>query len=132
MVVPTLTYASPIWSPFTQQDHYSLGQIVHLALRYAALNSGNPMTWIDHDYAPLYEQFNVMAVKQLHARNDLCHMYKILNGMCNNSLVGELFTRREIHYGTRRPRLLSGWNSPVAILTKSGIRLLLYMTLEFL
>ena len=127
MVVPTLTYASQIWSPHSQQDHYLLEQIVHLALRYAALKSGNPMAWIDHDYTPLYEQFNMMTIKQLHARNDLCLMYKVLNGMCNNFLVSQLFTRRVIHYGTRRPRLLKekryassyGWNSPVARLTKS-------------
>ena len=127
MVAPTLINASPIWSPLTQQDNYLLEHILHLALRYAALKSGNSMTWIDHDYAPLHKQFNMMTVKQLYARNDLCLMYKILNGMCNNSLVGELFTRREIHYGTRRPRLLCekryassyGWKSPVARLTQS-------------
>ena len=39
IVVPTLTYASQIWSPHSQQDHYLLEQIVHLALRYAALKS---------------------------------------------------------------------------------------------
>ena len=83
-----------------------MDQIDHLVLRYAAIKSGNPIAWIDHDYAALYEQFNMMNVKQLHARNNPCLMYKMLNGICNDTRVEELFTRREIHYGTRRPRIL--------------------------
>ena len=47
------------------------------------------MSWIDHKYAALYEQFNKMNVRQFHVRNDLCLMYKIANGMCNNTQEGD-------------------------------------------
>ena len=83
-----------------------MGKAVHLVLRYAALKSGNPMPWIEHDDSSLYEQLNLMSKKMLHTRNDLCSMYKILNRMCNNAQVRGIFTQRVIHHGIRRPRIL--------------------------
>ena len=44
---------------------------VYLVLRYAALKSGNPVPWIEHNYSRLYEQFNLMSTKMLYTRNDL-------------------------------------------------------------
>ena len=82
----------------TQQGQYALEQVIHLALKYAALKSGNLISWIDRDYAAFYEQFNMMTVRQLQVRNDLCLIYKIVNGTCNNTQAGDLFTRWVEHY----------------------------------
>ena len=72
----------------------------------------------------------MMAVRQLHVINGLYHMYKILNGMCNNTQVGEMFTKRETHYAITRPRILCekhyassyGWNSSIARITKLELK----------
>ena len=76
LVVSVLTYAAQIWSSSTQQDHYELEKIGHIALRYVALKSGNSLPWLEHDYSRLYNKLinnlYFLTVKQLHLRNDLC------------------------------------------------------------
>ena len=62
LVLSLLTYVAQIWSSNTQRDHYEIEQIVHKALRYVALKSENPLSWIDHDYSSLYEQLKVLKV----------------------------------------------------------------------
>ena len=131
LVLPILTYAAQIWSPTTQQDHNEIEKIVHRALRNAAQKSGNPMSWIDHDYTSLYEQFKVLKVKQLHLRNDLCFMFKVLKGSVCPQLRS-LFPSRSLTYSIRRPRILKEFNydsvaygflSPVARLRRDWNKL---------
>ena len=95
LVLPILSYVAQIWSHSTQYEQYELEKVIHRVWRFATVESGNPMPWNGKDYSRLYEHFNMLTIKQLHLRNYLCFVYKILNGsICHQ--FSKLFSNRTV------------------------------------
>ena len=59
LVLPYFTYASVIWSPYTQSKFDRLNGIIKKFLRYLSFKPGAPMSFDDHNYGSISERSGI-------------------------------------------------------------------------
>ncbi|KAJ8666246.1 hypothetical protein QAD02_007908 [Eretmocerus hayati] len=73
----------------------ALENIQHGILCFALKKSGNPMSFMDHDFTPHLERFTLLTIIQLHKYHDYLEVYKLLNGYVKSN---ELLSKFEFRY----------------------------------
>ena len=63
-------------------------------LRYFAFNSGNPMSYTDHDYSNFYTWFKLASIYQIHFQADAVGAFKVIHHIINSPDTFDLFTTR--------------------------------------
>ena len=121
LVVPILTYASVIWSPYTDKESKLLEGVYHRFLRYLCYLSGHPMDFKDHDYSFAIHQFKIPSIQNLHDYYDFLTVFKTINDITKVSRLKELFTRRTLSYNIREPRILEEYHFKSDFLHHSSI-----------
>ena len=82
IVLPILTYASAIWSPYEETD-CQIG-VQHRLLRMLAYNSGEPLHFLDHAYSPVDSKFNLPTLSSLRLVYDTCFDFKAIKNIINS------------------------------------------------
>ena len=75
LVRPHLEYAAPLWDPHLVHDIHSIESVQKFALRVCSKR------W-DYGYSELLEAFNIPSLESRRTYLKLCHLYKILHGLC--------------------------------------------------
>ena len=121
LVVPTLTYASVVWSPHTDLDFNLLESVHHRFLRYLCYLNGHPMHYNDHNYKHIISKYRVPSIRNLHDYHDLLVVFKIVNNIISIESLRNLFTSRSLTYGIRQPRDLEEYIFKFDFLFQSSI-----------
>ena len=79
LILPILHFASPNWSPQTQDEFTSLNSLPRKLLRYAAAKSGTPMNCDDRDYSEISRTTKVFTIESHQKVNDLTLVAKIVH-----------------------------------------------------
>ena len=104
IVLPILTYASPIWSPYTFSAQYQLEKIQHRFLRYLARKAGTPMNFQDHDYSHIATRFSIPSLKSLFKVRDAQFAFNIIKKRIKCPELSDLFKERNRRYNLREYR----------------------------
>ena len=80
IVLPILTYGSPIWSPYTHAAQYTLEKIQYRFLRYLVRKAGTPMNYQDHDYSYIQRRFSIPTLSSLFKVHDVQFCFRIIDG----------------------------------------------------
>ena len=80
-VLPHLNFASPVWKPYNLNLKSKLEGVNHQLLRYLAFKSGNPMSYIDHNYREVSILFSVSTIELQHKINDAVFSFKLYKGL---------------------------------------------------
>ena len=75
LVRPHVEYAVPVWDPYMVQDIQSLESVQKFALRTCSKQ------W-DRGYFELLETFNIPTLENRRLYLKLCHLFKIVHGLC--------------------------------------------------
>ena len=126
LVTPVLTYASVVWTPYTQEKIDRLNSVVKKFLRFAAYKNGTPMNYWDHDYRQISIMCNIHKIESLHKYFDLSFMIDSLRSGTSSSDFGTCLNTREPNYLLRYFRPLHEqisrkdyiYHSPVHRLTR--------------
>ena len=78
LVLPSVTYGSVIWSPFKSGEFIKLESIQHKLLRYCSLKTNHPLSFMDHNFGPLMELFQLDTIRNLFKFYDHMTVYKII------------------------------------------------------
>ena len=76
LVRPHVEYAAPVWDPHTLHDIQSLESVQKFALRACSKQ------W-DWGYSELMDMFNLPSLENRRLYLKLCHLFKIVHGLCN-------------------------------------------------
>ena len=92
LVRPTLEYASPVWSPYTQTNKTVIESVQSHFLRRLAYLSGTPMNYDNHDYDPIKTEYSIISLTNRRTIADLLFLYKILHKLINSSSLRNLIS----------------------------------------
>ena len=106
LVLPTLTYCSPIWSPYRDNQMKKLESVQHKFMRYLAYKNGTPLSPIDHNYHQISVSFNLPTIKSLHKVNDFIFAWKIDKNLINSDVLSKMFLERKVPNNIRSIRPL--------------------------
>jgi len=106
LVIPILTYCSPIWSPNYDIYINSLNSIQHKFLRRVAFLMGTPMSFDEHDYSQISTAVSLRSIDSLHRYYDLIIVFKSINGLFLSNDLFNIFKFRDTLYNVRNPRCL--------------------------
>lgn len=101
IVRPKMEYATPIWTPHTDQEMKSLESVQNRFLRLFAYKQGQPMHWTDHDYDPIRTRFNISTLESRRKYNDALLLYKTWNGFID---CPDLLSKFRLRVPTRQLR----------------------------
>lgn len=90
LVVSHLEYSSIIWSPYYHVHSNTIEKVQNKFLRYCAYKM--QYTIEDHNYSNIMKELNLQSLKTRRTINDLCFIYKLLNGSINSPELLELIT----------------------------------------
>ena len=65
LVLPVLTYASVIWTPYIKESIKKLEATQHKLLRHLAYRLHVPMNRFDHDFSSVSKYFNIYTIKKI-------------------------------------------------------------------
>ena len=101
LVLPSISFAAVIWSPYTSEKFEMLNGIVKKFLRYISYKSGSPMSYDDHNYSEISAKFGIHTVESLHKYYDLCFITDSIKSMLANPESSTFFKSREVNYDFR-------------------------------
>ena len=104
LVLPTLTYSSIIWSPYSQNKFDDLNNVIRKFLRYASLKTTNPMLFYDHDYSDISQLCQIYMIESLHEYRDLCFVSEYIRGKLMSESLDCNFVERNLTYNLRFSR----------------------------
>ena len=111
LLLPILTFCSPIWLPHTENALSELVSIEHKFLRFVSKLTPAPMRFDDHDYTPIRKLLNLTPLRTIFLKNDYILAFKISHNSINSSIVNDLFSDRNLTYNLRNPRPLQSSHS---------------------
>ena len=119
-VLPVITYGYVVWSPDTQTAFDKLEAIQHRLLRYCSLKTDHPLSFYDHDFTPLLNEFRVPTIRSLFKYYDLITAFKIIREIMECWELRSLFSQREVYYDIRLTTDYDySFNTPIARLHRA-------------
>ena len=103
LVLPVLNHCSVIWPPFTALEIDLLEGVQHRLLRILGFKIRSPMSFLDHDYDPLYQRFKIAKLINLRLYYDQCYKLKILKGFIKDDDIRSRFNLRVLSHNLRDP-----------------------------
>lgn len=100
-IKPSLTFASPIWSPTKKSDIKKLESVNHVFLRYIAWKRREPMLFTNHNYREISSREDVPTIKSQHNYYDAIYAHKISKEFIKSDVITSYFTDRESSHFTR-------------------------------
>lgn len=104
LALPTLLYASPIWSPHQVGDSYRLESLQHIFLRYLCFKVGHPMDAYSHDYTEAETFFKLPTLKSTRCLRDAIFSFKLIHRLVDCDSLCDKFVNREMPYELRSHR----------------------------
>ena len=104
LILPSLTYGSAMWAPYTKNAFAKLESIQHKLLRYCSLKLNQPMHFFDHNYEPIMKRLNLSPLTSIFRYYDYTIVYRILRDQVDCPELKDLFVSRELTYNIRNPR----------------------------
>ena len=80
LVMPSLLYCSPVWSPYLSYQIKSLESVQKKFIRFLSFKSNTPMDRYDHNYHLMSTRFNLPSIQSIHRYNDMVLVWRIFNG----------------------------------------------------
>ena len=111
LLLPILTFCSPIWLPHTKAAMDEIVPIEHKFLRFVSRLTPTPMRFDDHDNTPIQKLLNLTPLRTIFLKNYNIVAFNISHNLINFSTVNELFSKRNLSYNLRHPRPLQSFNS---------------------
>ena len=65
------------------------------------------MSFLDHDYDPMYQRFKMVKFSNLRLYYDQCYAFKILKGFIKDDNIRSLFNPRVLSHNLRNPTQLN-------------------------
>ena len=110
LILPSLTYASVIWSPYHNNSINKLESVQHRFLRHLSYRFYIPMHKFDHDYGDVSRYFGLPTIKSIHCVNDITFLYKLLVDYNINGELLKLFEFKHYTYSFRQIRQLKEYH----------------------
>ena len=101
LVRPQLEYASIVWAPHSLKNSILIERIQHRFLRRLSYFTTNPMSFNDHSYTWIMQEFKILTLSDRRVLLDMVLLYKLINGYID---CPELLSLIRLHVPARSLR----------------------------